>query len=328
MPRAGEAILILCILGFVVPLALTMTTAANSTPAPFIIYGWVYYENGSACTNPQVNITNLNTSATRQAETNLSDNYYQLVLASGTDVNATERLQVQASRADSEQARHVICTVSTEDVARGGLLPYNISLTEPGRQTWYFTTNEADGPRSALATYNKTMTKGVEGGDEIVTLAPGECVWFYADELANCMVPFPAGTWDVRYWVIASGSGTLSTRLQNLTPGGGNTTIAENTSSITDTAGALQEIDLALATASFSVPTGGRFAIALCWPASATGSLEIYCNPPEQLASSVTSPSADPGYPVPELPSLLLLCAGVLTLAGYLALHRRRRARE
>jgi hypothetical protein len=326
MTRAGEAILILCILGFVVPLALTMTTAANSTPAPFIIYGWVYYENGSACTNPQVNITNLNTSTTWPAETNLSDNYYQLVLASGTDVNATERLQVQVAQASSDQSRRVICTVSAEDVARGGLLNYNISLTEPGRQTWYFTTNEASSPLSPLATYNKTMTKGLEGGNTTVTLAPGECVWFYADQLANCMVTFPTGTWDVRYWVIASGSGTLTTRLQNLTSGGGNTTIAENTSSITS--GTLQELDLSLSTdTSFSVPEGGRFAIALCW-ASAAGNLEIHCNPPERYASSITSPSADPGYPVPELPSLILLCAGVLTLAGYLALHRRPRARE
>jgi hypothetical protein len=305
-------------------LVLCTLTTAGAQPEPFMISGYITYEDGTACNGSSVTITNLNTSSEWQAENASDSHYYQLVLASGTDVNATEQLQFQASRAGSEQARLVVYTVSSSDVARGGLLPYNISLTVPSRQTWYFTTNDASPPLSALATYNKTMTKGVEGGDEIVTLAPGECVWFYADELANGTVTFPAGTWDVSYWVNASGSGTLYTRLQNLTSGGENTTIAEISTPISGTS-TLQEIDLALTAGSFSVPEGGRFAVALCWPSNATGDLEIYCNPPVQLASSVTSPSSDPGYPVPELPIVLLLGLGLLVLIGFFVLRGKRR---
>jgi hypothetical protein len=310
-------------------LLLCTLTTAGAQPEPFMISGYVTYENGTPCNGPSVTITNLDTSGEWQAENSSNSHYYQLVLASGMDVNATEQLQFQVSQKDSEQARLVVYTVSSSDVTRGGLLPYNLSLTVPGRQTWYFTTNDASPPLSALAIYNKTMTKGAESGDEIVTLAPGECVWFYADQLANGTVPFPPGTWDVRYWVKAlnetESDTVLYTRLQNLTSGSLNTTIAENESLICYSEGALQEIDLALAAGSFSVPKGGRFAIELWWPASATGDLEIYCNPPEQLASSVTSPSSDPGYPVPELPSVLLLGLGLLVLLGLYGLRGKRR---
>ena len=317
--KLSECIQLLALLGALV-LLLCTTAAVSAQPGPFVISGYVTYENGTACNGSSVTVTNLNTSSEWQAENASDSHYYQLILANGTDVNATEQLQFQA-RAGSGQSRHVIYTVSIEDVARGGLLNYNLSLTEPGRQTWYFTSNDALSPLSALARYNKTMTKDAEGGNTTVTLAPGECVWFYADEVAMCTVPFPAGTWDVRYWVIAlhdSESDTmLYTQLQDLTPEGGNTTIAVTASAISYSGGALQELDLALPTdASFSVPAGGRFAVALCWPANATGNLEIHCNPPERYASCVTSPYSDPGYPVPELPSVLLLGLGLLMLIG------------
>ncbi|MBN1761940.1 MAG: hypothetical protein JW878_02510 [Methanomicrobia archaeon] len=310
---------------------LLFTTASVSAqpPEPFVIAGYVTYENGSPCNNPQVNITNLNTSDTWQAEANQSSNYYQLVLANGTDVNATEQVRFQASGAGNEQSRQIVYTVTSDDIARGGLFPYNLSLVEPYRQTWYFTANEASSPPlSTLATYNRTMTKGVEDGDTTVTLAPGECVWFYTDEVANCTVTFPAGIWDVSYWVKAlalNESSTLYTRLQSLTPDGANTTITENASLISYTEGALHEIDLAFATAGFSVPEGGLLALALCWPASAQGNLEIHCNPPGQHASSVTSPSSDPGFPVPELLSVLLLGLGLLVLLGLCGLRGKRR---
>ena len=322
-------------LGYYTPLALlgalllcTVITAGAQPPEPFVIAGYVTYENGSPCTNPQVNIINLNTSSEWQAANASESHYYQLVLATGTDVNATEQLRFLVS-SGSEQ-RQVDYTVSAEDVARGGLLNYNLSLTEPGRQSWYFTTNNASDPLSTLATYNMTMAKGVDGGNTTVTLAPGQSVWFYADQVANCTVTFPVGTWDVSYWVkvlnTMESNTTLSTRLQSLTPGGVNTTIAENASSISYAEGALQDIGLALATtASFSVPAGGRFALELCWPLSAKGNLEIHCHPPERHASSVTSPSSDPGYPVPELPSVLLLGLGLLVLIGLGGLWGKRR---
>lgn len=40
--------------------------------------------------------------------------------------------------------------------------------------------------------------------------------------------------------------------------------------------------------------------------------------------SNLTSPSSDPGYPVPELSILVLFSVGLLTLAGYVSYSRRR----
>ncbi|PXF56289.1 MAG: hypothetical protein C4B59_17150 [Candidatus Methanogaster sp.] len=47
-----------------------------AAPTPFMISGWVFYENDTTCDNPAVNITNLNTIAEWQAESNISSNGY------------------------------------------------------------------------------------------------------------------------------------------------------------------------------------------------------------------------------------------------------------
>lgn len=69
-------------------------------------------------------------------------------------------------------------------------------------QTWHFTDEAALEPPSSASgiTHHKNMTKGVEGGNVTITLAPGEHVWFYANELAQCDVGFLAGKWNVSYW--------------------------------------------------------------------------------------------------------------------------------
>ncbi len=47
------------------------------------------------------------------------------------------------------------------------------------------------------------MSKAIAGQP----LAPRKRVWFYADELAACDVTFPAGSWNIAYWVKALDSG-------------------------------------------------------------------------------------------------------------------------
>jgi len=69
----------------------------------------------------------------------------------------------------------------------------------------------------------------------------------------------------------------------------------------------------------------GRFAIEVLWSSSAAGNLEIHCNPSDKHASNVTSPSSDPGYPVPELSTFILLSTGLIALAGYVLLTKRRK---
>jgi hypothetical protein len=62
--------------------------AQSSTP--FLIRGYVSYENGSECDNPAANITNMDIGEEWTTETEATSNYYQITLASCDDVIAGE----------------------------------------------------------------------------------------------------------------------------------------------------------------------------------------------------------------------------------------------
>jgi len=109
-------------------IAFCMVAPAAAAPEPFMVYGYVFYENETACNNPTVNITNLNTSVKWQAETNATSNYYQLVLANGTNVNASEVLQFNVTSPDGSQSNVTNHTVTPDEIASGGIFNFNITL--------------------------------------------------------------------------------------------------------------------------------------------------------------------------------------------------------
>ena len=47
----------------------------------------------------------------------------------------------------------------------------------------------------------------------------------------------------------------------------------------------------------------------------------------EEGASWISSPSADPGYPIPELPTIVLMSTGLLALTGFVVKRYSRRKR-
>jgi hypothetical protein len=205
-------------------------------------------------------------------------------------------------------------------------------VSATGEQTWYFTETEAsDNISSSNPTYNMIMTKGAEGGNNVITLQPRERVWFYADHVAQCDVGFPEDKWSVAYWVKAlnsseAGEGCVYTRLCYIDSTGSFTMASNSASEAITTPQNIEEIvenwfadNNVLA---FTVPEGGRLAIEVLWGSNPLGNLEIHCNPPDKPASKVTSPSTDPGYPVPELSTLVLFSAGLLILAGYAYMGR------
>ena len=171
------------------------------------------------------------------------------------------------------------------------------------------------------------MTKGVEGGDDKITLAPGKRVWFYADQVAVCDVTFPAGSWDVAYWVKTLSTGEantrLTTRLCYVSSDGTETRVKGGFNSISYSASLQENVEPLVPDDSFTVPQGGRLAIEVLWSSSAAGNLEIHCTPSGNPVSKTTSPSSDPGYPVPELSTLILFSVGLLVLVGYVGLRRR-----
>jgi len=100
-------------------------------PSPFVICGWVSTSGGEPCDNPAVSISNLNTDAEWQAETN-AINYYQLILDSN-DVNAGDILRFNASCCD--QLKTIEHEVTQSDIDNGGIL-LNISLEVPQEIIW------------------------------------------------------------------------------------------------------------------------------------------------------------------------------------------------
>jgi len=322
------------IVGTLLVVAMCMVCIAPvvAQETPFVINGYVSYANGTACDDPSVNVTNTNTSESWPAKNYSTSNYYRLVLANGADLNASETLKFEVTSLDGGQSKIVEFKVTQDEVNAGGRFGYNITLSVQGQQMWYFSTDTVTGPTWDGATYNISMTKGVEGGDNKITLAKGERVWIYADQVAESNVSFPVGIWNVSYWVKATNSGDstkqITTRLQGINATGEKLSLspyAQGHYNIKSPQN-LEEVTESLnPTETFTIPEGGRFAIEVLWADGATGNLEIHCNPSGKHASDVTSPSSDPGYPIPELPTILLFGVGLLVIVGYVELRRKRR---
>jgi len=119
-------------------------------------------------------------------------------------------------------------------------------------------------------------------------------------------------------------------------------TIWANVSKVNDSTGEVTY----LANGSVSnLPTDQRVTIITCYDVDETTqvfntserlALRIYHNRTIKLTiyyynatrgyySNLTSPSSDPGYPVPELSTLILFSTGLIALAGYVLLTRRRK---
>jgi len=94
---------------------------------PFRIHGCAFYENGTPCNNPRVNITNLNRSKEWAAVTNESSNYYQIILSSGSDIIAGEMLQFNTASPDGRQSNVAEHIVTQTEVDAGGI-EYDIML--------------------------------------------------------------------------------------------------------------------------------------------------------------------------------------------------------
>jgi len=109
----------------------TVETTGAQPSSPFLVSGYLFYENGSECNNPHVNITNLNTSEEWQAETSPTSNHYQLVLRYDIDITAGEVLQFEVTSPYGCQLNITNYTITADDIAKGGLFNFNIMLESP-----------------------------------------------------------------------------------------------------------------------------------------------------------------------------------------------------
>ncbi len=97
------------------------TVAVLSTP--FVIYGWVNYSNGTAVLNPNVTITNLNTSEVFTATTSPDSNYYQ-VSTTSCNISAGDVLHFNVSDTNTTEFNH---TVTQDEIDNGGFMQ-NITI--------------------------------------------------------------------------------------------------------------------------------------------------------------------------------------------------------
>jgi len=94
---------------------------------PFLIRGYVSYNDGSGCSDPVVNITNLNIGKEWTAKTNKTSNHYQTPLSSCADIIAGDILQFDAASFDGSQSSVTEHTVTQDEMDAGGF-EHNITL--------------------------------------------------------------------------------------------------------------------------------------------------------------------------------------------------------
>ena len=97
-------------------------------PTSFMVYGYVFYENNTACNYPVVNITNVNTGKNWSAERNASTNYYQLVLSNTVDVMAGDTLRFDAKSPSGNQTKNIEHVITQDEIDNGGLYNFDITL--------------------------------------------------------------------------------------------------------------------------------------------------------------------------------------------------------
>lgn len=136
--------------------AVCIAVSAFAQPATFLICGFVNNSNGAAVLNPDVTITNLNTSEVFTAET--GDNYYQ-ISTSSRSVSTGNMLHFMVRDNGNIEGRDY--TVTDEDINNGGLLNFNVML-ESAEMSQFFDTGEAANPYPSISgIHNGTITPKV-----------------------------------------------------------------------------------------------------------------------------------------------------------------------
>ena len=320
-------IIIVCTMG-VAP------AVAQSTP--FVICGYVFDSDSNPCNGSTVQITNLDTSMSENADTVPTSHFYQLVLANGTDLNASDVLRVKVTNPDGNQSKTVDYAVTSEDVSTGGNFNFNVTLETTNTQTWYLT-SEPNATGTPIANdglthvRNNLMHKGSRtGSGEHVDLNSTAVAWFYADTGAECDLGFGVQSWEAHIRTekidgVEIGH-NLTVEICKLNGSTGDVTVL---ASHTQQLAAVESKHLwditcennGSTTQDFS--TGDWLAVRLSWDCT-TDPLQIYYKATAGSDSYIESPASDPGYPIPELPTILLFGVGLLVIAGYVGWWRRR----
>jgi len=180
---------------------------------------------------------------------------------------------------------------------------------------------------------DRTMSKtpGSVSRDEAIRYHGGEweVAWWYAEEPAECNLSFGSGNWKafVDYENNGNYTETLYIQIFKVDTEGNAVALTEEYQATGLTTGGLDSASYTLtSTADNSIKKGERFAVRFRWDKDSKDFLEIqYDNVKATNRSTrILSPETEPGYPTPELPTLVLFGTGLLALAGFVLYNRRK----
>lgn len=195
-------------------------------------------------------------------------------------------------------------------------------------QTWYFTNEYYFGPQADDGTWHSDrIMLTVPPGENIKLKAIGSIenaavtAWWYAEDPAVCDVAFNEGLWTVDLWYRNTfQSGMLDVDICGVKPDGTIETILASGSTLIEENSTVQYIQIVCLDNPNEAQTileGDRLAVRFTYGGmcGADGMLIFYNA--EDCPSSLTSPDTDPGYPNPELPTVILLSVGLVCFAGF-----------
>ncbi|HSW58356.1 MAG TPA: hypothetical protein VLH15_08145 [Dehalococcoidales bacterium] len=193
---------------------------------------------------------------------------------------------------------------------------------QPGRQVWLLD--------SSMSGANWVMEKSGGPNDNgqtgQVSLDAGASAIWLADQVAQANVTFTAGSWGLTL-VTDSDWGTNGDKcLVEIGQWDGASFISEvsTTAQITYTVSGLTNIvKLNIQTAPVTIANGNWLALKITNNDIKT---HVVHTGDSKHNSNLLSPQTDPGYPLPEIATIILLGAGVLGLGGYILLRRRKAA--
>jgi hypothetical protein len=185
-----------------------------------------------------------------------------------------------------------------------------VGIASAASQIWYL-----DDETHAVTGKVMEKTMGTQSGNVTIS-ALGEQIWL-ADEVAGCDVAIPAGG----YWSIVLRTDSNWVDKCTISIGGYNSSsgwydiptssVWKNWEDITSC------IEIRSHPVLSTIYKGDYLALKI----NNTDTVDHKVDSSEY--SSLSSPNTDPGYPVPELPTLVLTSAGLLALAGYQRIRRK-----
>ena len=200
------------------------------------------------------------------------------------------------------------------------LLLSMVGMASAASQGWYL----KDSGGATGADYEMQRTSG--HGSAYVEMTDESKIWS-ANEPTAEGVSFGTGTWTGLIDYIDPGEGgfldegeTMKVEIGSLSsPGGAFTPAMEMTEN-----GPSPGTSISVAPGSeFIVPKDHYLALRLTVSGTVSGTVRVEVNGGPPGASYIQSPEVDPGYPYPELSTLVLLSFGLLVLTGYVGYKRR-----